>query len=282
MKKSINYWAFPGGGDGTKAIGEFLRESKAAGFQAVELCFAETGILNLNSDERQVRAIADDAKNVGIEIASVATGLYWKYSMTSDDLAMREKAKDVVKKGLQIAAWAGADGLLVIPGVVCCGFSPLRTPYGLAWQRALAAIKELTPVAERLRVAIGIENVWNGFLLSPLEMRHFIDEVNSPWVGAYFDVGNVVVTGYPEDWIRILGKRIRKVHFKDFKRSVGTLAGFVDLMKGDVNWPEVMKAFRETGYDGPLTAEVFPPKDHPERLITETSAAMDKIMGNDE
>ena len=279
MKKSINYWAFPGGGDGTKDIGDAMREAKAAGFEAIELCVGETGNLSLASDEKQVRAIAAEARKIGIGIASIALGLGWKYSLTSDDPAMREKAKDVVRKGLQIAAWAGTDGMLVIPGVVCCVFSKERAPYGVAWQRALAAVRELAPAAEKLKAAICIENVWNGFLLSPLEMRDFVDKIDSPYVGVYFDVGNVVVTGYPEDWIRILGSRIRKIHLKDFKRQVGNLSGFVDLLKGDVNYPEVMAALKEVGYDGPLTAEVFPPTEHPERLITETSAALDKIMG---
>ena len=279
MKKSINNWAFPGGGDGTKKNAEALREAKAAGFEAIELCVAETGELDLDSTEKQVRAIAADAEKAGIEIASVASGLLWKYSLTSDDPANRQKAKDIVRKGLQIAAWAGTDALLVIPGVVCCSFASERAPYDVAYQRAKEAMEELAPTAEELEVCIGLENVWNGFLLSPLEMRTFIDDIDSEYVGSYFDVGNVVVTGVPEDWIRILGWRICKIHMKDFKRSVGNLSGFVDLTKGDVNWPEVMKALAEVHYDGPLTAEVFPPKEHPERLLTETSAAMDTIMG---
>src|SRR5659263_668632 len=90
---------------------------------------------------------------------------------------------------------------------------------------------------------IGLENVWNKFLLSPIEMRDFIDKIDSSYVGAYLDVGNVINTGYPEQWIRILGKRIKKVHFKDFRKSVGTLSGFVDLLAGDVDYPEVMKEF---------------------------------------
>jgi len=277
MQKSISYWAFPCGAEGTKNIGEAMREAKDAGFEAIELCAGETGILSLSSDERQVCAIAAEARKIGIGIAGIALGLGWKYSLTSSDPAMREKAKDVVRKGLQIAAWAGTDGVLVIPGVVCCVFSKERAPYDAAWQRSLDAMKELAPTAEKHKAAVCVENVWNGFLLSPLEMREFIDTVGSPYVGVYFDVGNVVVSGYPEDWIRILGKRIRKVHLKDFKREVGNLNGFVDLLKGDVNYREVMAVLRETGYDGPLTAEVFPPADHPERLIATTAAAVKKI-----
>jgi len=278
MKKSINYWAFPGGGDGTKRIGEFLREAQAAGFDAVELCFGETGELALDSSERLVRAIEADAIKVGIEIASVATGLFWKYSLTSGDAATREKAKEIVRKGLQIAAWAGTDALLVVPGVVTSPISTERVPYHLAWKRSTEAIRELVPFAEKLKVSIAVENVWSGFLLSPLEMASFIDAFGSRFVGAYFDVGNVLVNAMPEDWIRVLGPRIRRVHLKDYRTGVGTLHGFVDLLAGDVNWPEVMKALREVGYEGPLTAEVFPYRHHPGVLIRNTSAAMDAIM----
>jgi L-ribulose-5-phosphate 3-epimerase len=281
MKKSINYWAFPGGGDGSKDIVEFLSEAKAAGFEAVELCYGESGELSTDTDEPAARAIARKAKDIGIEIGSVATGLFWKYSLTSDDPAMRDKAKDVVRKGLHIAAWTGTDALLVVPGVVCSPISGEQVQYDVAWQRSMAAIRELAPLAESLRVHIAVENVWNGFLLSPMETARFVDEIGSDYVGVYFDVGNVLKIGLPEHWIRVLGGRVVRIHLKDFKKSVGNINGFVDLLCGDVNWPEVMAALRETGYDGPLTAEVFPYRHHPEVLIKNTSAAMDAIMGGD-
>jgi len=279
MKKSINYWAFPGGGDGSKSITEFLREAKAAGFEAVELCCGESGALNLDSDRAAVRSIVAEADKIGIEIAGIAMGLLWKYPLTSGDDAARERAKEVIRTGLQIAAWAGTDALLVVPGVVASPLGSETVQYDVAYQRALEAMKELAPAAEKLHVHIALENVWNGFLLSPIEMAEFVDRAESDYIGVYFDVGNVLNTGLPEHWIRILGDRIRRVHLKDFKVSVGNLGGFVDLLSGDVNWPEVMKALREIGYDGPLTAEVFPYKHHPEVLIKNTSTAMDAIMG---
>jgi len=279
MKKSINYWACPGGGDGSKSISEFLHEAKAAGFEAVELCCGESGELSLDSTEAAVRAIADQARETGIDIASVASGLLWKYSLTSADASVRERAIGIVRKGLEVAAWARTDALLVVPGVVASGLASEAVQYDLAYERSLAAMKDLAPLAEELKVHIAIENVWNGFLLSPMEMAEFVDRTGSDYVGVYFDVGNVLNTGRPEHWIRILGDRIRRIHVKDFKVSVGNLGGFVDLLSGDVNWPEVMNALREIGYDGPLTAEVFPYKYHPEVLIKNTSAAMDAIMG---
>jgi hexulose-6-phosphate isomerase len=111
-------------------------------------------------------------------------------------------------------------------------------------------------------------------------MRGFIDKINSPYVGAYLDVGNIIYSGYPEHWIRILGKRIKKVHFKDFRRAVGTLEGFVDLLAGDVNYPEVMKAFNEVGYEDYAIAEMIPNyKHYTNQIIYNTSRSMDQILG---
>jgi hexulose-6-phosphate isomerase len=136
-------------------------------------------------------------------------------------------------------------------------------------------VAELAPVAEELGVVIGVENVWNRVLLSPLEMRDFIDGFSSPGVGAYLDVGNMIVSGYAEDWVSILGRRVCSVHFKDFKRSVGTLAGFCDLLEGDVNYPAVMRALRAVGYDGPCVAEFF---GLDAAGLDRLSGAMDRIL----
>ena len=152
-------------------------------------------------------------------------------------------------------------------------------PYDVVYERALEAIKRLAPYAEKRKVIIGLENVWNKFLLSPNEMRDFIDEIDYPYVGAYFDVGNVILNGYPEQWISILGNRISKVHFKDYRRSVGTLDGFVDILSGDVDYPAVMKALEDIGYDDWVTAEVFPQGKYSESILDVTSKAMDIILG---
>ena len=280
MKKCISYWAFPGGGDGSKNIAESMAEAEAAGFEGIELALGESGELNLQSDEAQVRSLVRDAEKAGIEIAGICTGLFWKYSLTSDDAQVRAKALRVIEKGLQVASWAGTDALLVVPGTVASPISSERVRYDVAWERSMAAIREAAPLAQELGVDIAIENVWNGFLLSPMEMSRFVDEIGNSRVGVYFDVGNVLgVHGEPQDWIRILGKRIRRIHLKDFKRSVANINGFVDLLAGDVNWPEVIAALHEIGYEGPLTAEMFPYAHHPAALIHTTSIAMDYIMG---
>lgn len=276
MKKSISIWAFPG-----MELKDAAKLAKDAGFEAIELGVAEEGDIALESKEEEVKKIGDMIRKTGLEVASLATGLFWKYSMTSSKKENVEKVKEVCRKMLDIASWIGTDGILVIPGGVGADFIPgfEVVSYDRAYDRAQNAIKEIAPYAEKKKVNIGIENVWNKFLLSPLEMKKFIDEIASPFAGVYFDVGNVVINGYPEQWIRILGKRIKKVHFKDFKRAIGNISGFVDLLEGDVNWPEVIKAFKEIGYDGYFTAEFFGYKTHNEALIYNTSRAMDFILG---
>lgn len=276
IKKSINQWAFA-----KDTVKECMELAKDAGFEAIELAMGEDGEITPASSEQEIRALRETADRIEIELSSLATGLFWTYSLTSDDAETRQKALDVGKKQLEVASWLGVDAVLVVPGAVGVDFVPGSgvVPYDVVYERALAAVKELASAAEQLKVTVGVENVWNKFLLSPLEMRDFVDQVGSEYVGVYFDVGNVIPTGYPEHWIRILGKRIKRVHFKDFRRSVGTLDGFVDLLEGDVNWPAVMTALREIGYSSYVTAEMIPPySHHPEALICNTSRAMDYIL----
>lgn len=277
MKKGISVWSFA---DGT--LEENFTLAKQAGFDGVEVALAEEGEINLSSTEEDLLKIKETAKAVGIELYSVASGLYWQYSITSDDARQREKAKACVRKQLWTASVLGCDTILVVPGAVSVSFAPELgvVDYAVAYERSLAAFKELAKDAEHYKVNIALENVWNNFLLSPLEMRDFIDKIGSDYVGSYFDVGNVVYNGYPEQWIKVLGKRIKKVHFKDYRKSVGSLDGFVDLLAGDVNWPEVTAALKSVGYDGWVTGEMIPPYTHyPEVILYNTSNAMDKILG---
>jgi L-ribulose-5-phosphate 3-epimerase len=277
MKKGISIWAFPSG----NTVEESIRAAAEAGFDGIELALNETGQLGLDATDAELDGYRNAAQQAGIAITSLATGLYWSYPLTSSDAAIREKAKTIVKKQLDAAARLGVDAILVVPGAVGVDFVPGSevVPYDVAYDRALEALRELAPHAESRKVCIGVENVWNKFLLSPLEMRQFIDAIDSPWVGSYFDAGNVLAMGYPEHWIRILGSRIRRVHIKDFRRSVGTLDGFVDLLSGDVNFPEVFKALREVGYDGWITAEVFPYGRFPQMTAQQASRAMDAMLG---
>ena len=280
MKKGISYWAFPGGLSGEKPLAACFREARSAGFEGVELALGESGELNLETDQKQAKAIARLAAEAGVEIASLATGLWWQWSPSSPEAEERAKARQVLAKGLELAAGLGTDAFLVIPGAVDVFFDPSRpvVPYDQVYQMAREAVAETVPLAEKLGVSICVENVWNRFLLSPLELRDFLDGFASPRVGAYLDVGNCMLLGYPEQWIRILGQRIRRVHLKDFRRAVGTADGFVDLLCGDVNWPAVITALQQASYDGYLTAEVFPYHHYPEVLLANASRAMDAII----
>ncbi len=277
MKKSISYWSFEGGLDGTASYSEVFREAREAGFDAVEPALSDAGELTRATTKEECQRIAADAKAAGVELSSLATGLFWGKSLTASDPAVREEALEIGRSLIERASWLGAGAVLVVPGAVDVFFleGAEVVPYDVCYQRAVEALKTLAPVAEKHKVAIGVENVWNKFLLSPLEMRAFVDEIASNWVGVYFDAGNVLVSGFPQHWIRILGERIVRVHIKDFKCSVGTVEGFVDLLEGDVDWRETTAALREVGYDSYVTAEMMPPK---EGLIEKTSKAMDEIF----
>ena len=280
--KSISYWSFPGGMEGTRPVAEVFAHAKKAGFEAVEVCLGETGDVSLQTTEQSARNVIKAAGDNGIQIASVATGLFWAKSLSASDPKVRGQALEIGMKLIDVAAWLDAKVVLVVPGAVDVFFAAGSevVEYGVAYERATESIAKLETHAKAAKITVGIENVWNKFLLSPIEMRDFVDQFKSQWVGVYFDVGNCVLWAYPEHWIRVLGKRIKRVHLKDYKREVGTAAGVADLLSGDVNWPEVIRALKEVGYSGPLTAEMIPSyKYYPDILIDNTSRAMDAILG---
>lgn len=278
MKKGINQWSFPSG----MPAEDCMKLAKEAGFDGIELSFAATGEIAPSSKESELLELKGKAGRIGIEIAGLASGLGWEFGLTSADKSVRERAVEAVKAQLEAAAVLGVDTILVVPGAVGVDFIPNAevVPYVQAYENALAGLSELSGHAESCGVAIGVENVWNKFLLSPLEMRRFLDEIGSPWVGAYFDVGNTVLNGYPEHWIQALDKRIKKVHFKDYRRNTAGLTGFVDLLAGDVDYPAVVEALRKVGYDNYVIAEMIPAyRHHTEQIIFNTSASMDRILG---
>lgn len=277
MKKGINIWSFPQG-----TIKENLTLAKNAGFEGVELAIDASGELSLTSTEKEIAEVKKVADDLGLSLYSLSSGLCWDLRLSDDDEKIREKAKDMIKKQLDTAKILGVDTILVVPGAVNVEFSfpEKKVAYDVVYERSLEGLNELKKYAESLQVSIGLENVWNKFLLSPMEMRDFIDKIGSDYVGSYLDVGNTLYCSYPEDWVRILGKRIKKVHFKDYRMQAGGLHGFVDLLAGDVNYPEVVKALHEIGYDGWVSAEMIPNyKYHTETIIYNTSNAMDKILG---
>jgi len=289
MKKGIVIRAFSGNPDflgdagflnGPDDFSRCFDAAVEAGFEAVQLYVEREGYLSLASDLKVAEDIAARAASAGVALASLEIAPF-QYSFTDPDPEVREDAKRVVCRALEIAATMGMPGVLVIPGYVGLPWDPSvePIPYDQAYERTRDGLAAVAPDAERLGKLVLVENVWNRFLLSPLEMRTLIDEVGSSQVGALLDTGNVVLFGYPEQWIRILGNRVREVHLKDFKANVGTIDGFVQLLEGDVNWPEVMAALGEIGFDGFVTAEMFPYNHHGDVVLAHTSASMDMILG---
>ncbi len=277
MKIGASYWIFDGGLQATLPVAEAMARAKELGFDGIELCVASSGELTHQATQAECEAIVAKARDLDIEISSVASGESWGCSPTDDDPAVRARIVEFTRQALQVTRWLGTDAYLFVPGAVDVFFledSPV-VPYDVCYERARQAVTEILPTAEQLGVTLAIENVWNKFLLSPLEMRDFIDGFGSKAVGSYFDAGNVLLTGYPEHWVKILGERIARVHVKDFKKSAGTAAGFVDMREGDLDFQALKAALAEVGYDGYVTAEMLPYEPgRPEK----TAAAMKELF----
>ncbi|HKS95739.1 MAG TPA: TIM barrel protein [Terriglobia bacterium] len=201
-------------------------------------------------DQHEAEEIKKAADAAGIKIDSVMNEGHWEWPLSSSDPAVVEKSLNAMRTSLHNAKLWGCYSVLLVPAVV----NP-QTGYRDAWTRSQTQIRKLIPLAEELRIVIAIEEVWNKFLLSPLEMATYVDQFKSPWIKVWFDVGNVVLYGYPQDWIRTLGKRIVELHLKDFKRLEDGYK-WVNLGDGDINWPEVRKALAEIGYRGTATTEL--------------------------
>ena len=220
-------------------------------------------------DEHEAEEIKKAADGANIRIDSVMNMDHWQYPLSSSDPAVVEKSLAGMRTSLHNAKLWGSDAVLLVPAVV----NP-QTSYRDAWSRSQKEIRKLLPLAEELKIVIAIEEVWNKFLLSPLEMAAYIKEFQSPWIQAWFDVGNVLLYGYPQDWIRTLGKSIVKVHLKDFKRRENGYE-WVNLGDGDVNWEAVRDAFREIGYAGSAITEL---KDGDEAYLRDLSRRVDRLV----
>jgi L-ribulose-5-phosphate 3-epimerase len=240
LKKGI-MWGSIGLGS---SIMEKFKAAKEAGFDGVE------PMSHLNRNE-----VLEARDATGLIIPSVCGELHWKYPLSDPDPKIRELGVEALKVTLEDASAYGADTILLVPGKVNESVS-----YDQCWNRCVEEIRKVLPVAEKLKVKIALENVWNNFLISPMEAATYVDLFKSPFVGFYFDCGNVLVYGWPEQWIRILGKRLAKVHIKEYSRKIadkqGKGAGFgVKLLEGDVNWQAVMKSLDDIGYNGWTTIE---------------------------
>jgi hexulose-6-phosphate isomerase len=230
-----------------KALGyrERFQLAHDVGFEGIEIGTITDGAV--------AAEIKEAAAKTGLTIHSVMNAAHWQFPLSSADPGVVAKSVAGMEASLQNAKLWGADSVLLVPAVV----NP-ETSYKDAWTRSQKVIKErILPLAQELQVVVGIEEVWNKFLLSPLEMVRYVDEFASPWVKAYLDVGNMLFYGYPQDWVRTLGPRISRVHIKDFKldREKDKFE-WKNLGEGDVNWPEVRKAFAEVGYAGWMTTEI--------------------------
>ena len=201
-------------------------------------------------DPAQAEEIKRAAESSGLRIHSVMNQAHWKYPLSSDDAAVVATSVKGMETSLRNARFWGADTVLLVPAVV-----DAKTGYAEAWKRSQERIRSMIPLAKELNVIIAVEEVWNKFLLSPLEFVSYVDSFKSPFVRAYFDVGNVVISGYPQDWIRTLGPRIVKLHIKDFKFAKRQ-AEFVPLREGEIDWLEVYKALGDIGYKGSATVEL--------------------------
>lgn len=262
FKKAVKY----GMVDEGDTVLEKFELLNALGFDGVEM----------ESPNALDRAEVLDARDrTGLPIHGVVDAVHWDEPLSDPDPAVRASGLEGLREALRDAHAYGASTVLLVPAVVSETVS-----YADAYTRSQAEIRKVLPLAEELGVRIALENVWNHFLLSPLEFARYIDAFESPWVGAYFDVGNIVNFGWPEQWVRILGPRIMKLDVKEFSRTKrneeGLWAGFrVELGEGDVDWPAVRAALAEVGFTGWATAEI-PGGDR--ARLRDIATRMDRVL----
>jgi hexulose-6-phosphate isomerase len=258
-KKAACIGVFP---DGLSVLQKF-QLAKAAGFEGIEP--------NTLNTPKEVQEYREAAASTGVRIHSIMNSDHWKYPLTDNDPEVVKKCVDGIKTSMRNAHDLGADTVLLVPGIV----TP-EVRYIDVYQRSQQRIRELIPLAKELKVIIAVENVGNRFLLSPLEFARYVDEFKSPWVRAYFDIGNVVSIGYPADWIRTLGKRLIKIHIKPFEPGT-TQPKFdpKDRRSQGIDWPDVHKALAEAGYAGWLSAEV---RSGDESYVKEVSRRLDEFF----
>lgn len=257
IRKAVWYGMLPR----QMGLADRFRMARDVGFEEIEL--------PTTPDAQEAEEMKKAAEGAGLRIHSVMNQAHWKYPLSSSDPAVVAESMKGMETSLRNAHYWGAETVLLVPAVV----NP-QTSYKDAWVRSQRQIRKLLPLAEKLKVIIAIEEVWNKFLLSPLEFARYVDEFKSPWVRAYLDVGNMVLYGYPQDWIRTAGKRIAKLHLKDF-RFRKRQAEFVALREGDIDWKEVHKALGEVGYSGTATVEL---RGGDEAYLREVSRRVDLIL----
>nr|QDY92643.1 D-tagatose 3-epimerase [uncultured Planctomycetota bacterium] len=252
MYAAVNAWTFPD----NMSTPEQLAAAADAGFEGLELVVSADGPLQPDTPIQQFVQLANRGDDLNLQLVGLASALFWEFNYASPNAGDRQRAQDLTLQMLDRAAAARAGAVLLVPAVVGkAGDAAPTVAYADALYRTVEALSELRFEAEARAVVLAIENVWNRFLLSPVEAAELIDRINSPYVGFYLDTGNVLACGYPQDWIATLGGRIARVHAKDYDLSKPGAGGFCPLGEGSVDWPAVVAALGAVGYEGPLTYE---------------------------
>jgi hexulose-6-phosphate isomerase len=253
------------------SLEEAFRQVKHSGFDGYEITMGPR--LTLETPPSELKTIASAARDADVTIVTISvSGPFSNCPLNHPDPAVRAKGVEVIKKSVDITRALDCGAILLVPSRVGSG-TKLMYGYEDTWKRTSEELWKAIPYAAQAKIILTPENVWNKFLLSPLEMRAFVDQFKSPWLQTHFDIGNVMQFGFPQDWILTLGPRIKRIHLKDFKVQTNQ---FVPLMEGDVSWKEVMDALVKADYRGWLSPEYGYDSNDPEQ-INKLSAVVDKI-----
>ncbi len=280
LKIAINRWAF----DVNMPVYGCIDLAKECGYDGIELNVEEQGDFALGTPVKEIERIREYCAGKSLEISSLCSLLFWKYPCTSSDEKVRAKGIEVVRTMIGFANLLKIDNILVVPGLVHADppldFGNKPEPYGLVYQRAVRTMKELGDYAHAKGVTICTENVhYNKFLLTPLEFKRFLDDIDHENVRMYFDIGNAMLCGFPEQWIEHLGAYIRCIHVKDHESHVPSLYGVRNILAGDVAWDKVAREIHKKGYSGYLVGEptLFAYHFFPEELVISTARALRRV-----
>jgi len=276
--KGISYLSFENGLSNNESIESALSQTKSNGFDALELSVSNEGVINTNTSKTECETIRQQIDDSGVFVDSIATGMSWGISPTSDDEVVRKNSIRLHQEALKVASYLECKALLFVPGVVKSPISSEIVRYDRALDRLRDAINQLLPIAEDLDVDLCMENVWNGLFYSPIELRNFVDSFNSDKLGVYLDIGNLIgYQQYPPHWIELLNSRIKRVQIKDFQENFDWTGSFsfCDIGTGDVPWKETIEALKTINYQNTIIAEMLP---WDETILSRTSAAMDQLF----
>ena len=278
MIKGISYLSFENGLSNNESIESALSQTKKNGFDALELSVSSEGVINTKTSKAECEIIRKKIEDSGVFVDSIATGMSWGVSPTSNDKSIREKSIRLHQDALKVSNYLDCKALLFVPGVVKSPISTDIVRYDRALDRLREAINQMLPIAEDLNVDLCMENVWNGFFYSPIELRDFVDSFDSDRLGVYLDIGNLIgYQQYPPHWVELLNSRIKRVQIKDFHENFDWTGSFsfCDIGAGDVPWKETIAALDAIQYKSTIIAEMLP---WDETILSRTSAAMDQLF----